>query len=87
MWRTANPNLSETARIRLVDDLMQARRAVRAARGDPDALRSARDAVDAAKRKLGERGEVWWDDDAPDYNRHMARNTVYAEWFAGLGAG
>ena len=84
LWRTANPNLSETARIRLVDDLVQARRALRATRGDPDALRYARDSVDAAKRKLGERGEVWWEDGAPDYNRHMARNTPYAEWWRSM---
>ncbi|WP_308516365.1 hypothetical protein [Sphingomonas flavescens] len=40
--------------------------------------------VDAAKRALGERGEPWWTDGAPDYNRHMAKNTPYAEWFADL---
>jgi hypothetical protein len=41
--------------------------------------------VDVAKRALGERGPVWWDDGAPDYNRHMARNTPYAAWFADFG--
>ena len=33
---------------------------------------------------LVERGPVWWDDGAPDLNRHMAKNTPYAEWFAGM---
>ncbi len=66
----------------LVAGLMAARRAVRAARGDPAALATARAAVDAAKRGLGERGPVWWDDGAPDYNRHLARNTPYSGWWA-----
>jgi hypothetical protein len=38
--------------------------------------------VQAAKEGLGERGPVWWDDGAPDYNRRMARNTPYAAWYA-----
>jgi hypothetical protein len=41
-----------------------------------------RDRVDAAKRALGERGPAWWDDGAPDYNRHLAKNTPYADWWA-----
>ena len=45
---------------------------------------TAKAAVDAAKRSLGERGPVWWDDGSPDWNRHLARNTPYADWFAGL---
>ena len=67
-------------------ELMQARsakgRAMRA--GNSAAREAARQQVDAAKHALGERGEVWWPDGAPDYNRHMANNTPYAEWFAGL---
>ncbi|GLR46311.1 hypothetical protein [Sphingomonas astaxanthinifaciens] len=38
--------------------------------------------VDAAKRALGERGPVWWDDGSPDWDRHLARNTPYADWWA-----
>ncbi len=34
------------------------------------------------KRALGERGPVWWDDGAPDLNRHLARTTPYAAWYA-----
>ena len=44
-------------------------------------VESARDAVDTTKRKLGERGEVWWTDGARDWNRHMVKNTPYAAWF------
>jgi len=33
---------------------------------------------------LGERGMPWWSDGAPDYNRRLARNTPYRDWFAGL---
>ena len=65
---------------------MAARRAVRAALAAEDgaALAKARARVQAAKVALGERGRVWWSDAAPDLNRHMARSTPYAEWFAGL---
>jgi hypothetical protein len=52
--------------------------------GDADAREQARRQVDAAKHALGERGPVWWTDGAPDYNRHLAKNTPYAEWFASL---
>jgi hypothetical protein len=63
---------------------MAARRAVRAGikAGDVQALKQARARVQAAKVGLGERGPVWWKDGAPDLNRHMARNTPYADWFA-----
>ena len=87
LWRRANPALAEGERQRLVAQLMAARRAVAAAKraGDADAESASRAGVQAAKVALGERGPVWWDDGAPDLNRHMARNTVYAAWFAGLG--
>ena len=87
LWRRADPNLPESGREALVQALMRARRAVREAgrQGDAEALRAARLAVDEAKRGLGERGPVWWRDGAPDYNRHMARNTPYADWYAALG--
>ncbi len=84
LWRMANPALDPAPREALVRDLMSARRAVRDAKGDPETLREARARVDAAKRALGERGLVWWTDGSPDLNRHMARTTPYAEWFAGL---
>ena len=82
LWRASNPALPEVKRQALVNELMNARRAVRDARGDQAALRKARDRVQAAKEGLGERGAVWWDDDAPDYNRYLAKNTPYADWYA-----
>ncbi len=81
LWRAANPGLPEDERERLVSDLMRARRDVGAAlrSDDAEALKAARAQVHAAKVALGERGPVWWDDGAPDYNRHLLRNTPYAE--------
>lgn len=86
LWRKSNPALPETERVALVKALMDARRAVGAARraSDPVAEAAARKRVDEAKHALGERGAVWWHDGAPDLNRHMARNTPYAAWFAAL---
>ncbi|WP_423212121.1 hypothetical protein [Paracoccus yeei] len=87
LWRATNPSLAEPERQRLTQALMDARRAVKAARAaaDRDAEDVAHRAVDAAKQALGERGPVWWTDGAPDLNRKMARNTAYAEWFAFVG--
>lgn len=67
---------------------MDARRAVRAAlaSGDAKAWAGARAQVQAAKVGPGERGPVWWDDGAPDLNRHRAANTLYAEWYSSLAA-
>ena len=55
---------------------------MRDAGGESDAVKQARARVDAAKRALGERGQPWWDDGAPDWNRRLAKNTPYADWFA-----
>lgn len=65
---------------------MHARRAVKAAQrdGDTTALIRARQAVQAAKMALGERGPVWWTDGASDYNRYLVKNTPYAAWFSQL---
>ena len=70
LWRMSDPSLPPEQREQLVRELMDARR-----KRDP-----AR--VDAAKRALGERGPPWWEDGAPDFNRHLAKNTPYADWFA-----
>jgi hypothetical protein len=85
LWRSSNPNLAAEARQRFVGELMDARRAVKAAlkADDPKALKSARSRVQAAKEALGERGEVWWDDGAPDLNRRPVENSPYAQWWAG----
>ncbi len=86
LWRKANPNLGDGERQALVNQLMSARRAVRSARASVDetAEADAHAAVEKAKQALGERGPVWWTDGAPDLNRHMARGTPYADWFAAL---
>ena len=88
LWRTSNPALGASERERHVAELMTARRAVRTALAaeDPAALKAARACVQAAKVALGERGPVWWHDGSPDLNRHMAKNTPYAAWHAGLAA-
>jgi hypothetical protein len=82
----ANPGLEEAERADLVCRLMTARRAVRNAKkaSDCEAEEAAHRAVDDAKQALGERGPVWWDDGSPDLNRHMAKNTPYADWYAKL---
>lgn len=84
LWRAANPLLPAEERARITRELMVARREVRSAMRDKDAalLKKARAAVNAAKVALGERGEVWWTDGAPDYHRHLAKNTPYAQWYA-----
>ena len=86
LWRCTDPGLAPPVRQRLTAALMDARRAKgRALReADPAAAEQARRAVDEAKIALGERGRPWWTDGAPDCNRHMARNTPYAAWFAAL---
>jgi hypothetical protein len=45
---------------------------------------NARQRIDTIRIQLGERGPVWWSGGAPDWNRNMARNTPYAEWFASV---
>ena len=86
LWRATNPHLAAELRQQLVDALMNARRGVAQARRAHDAAAEAgaHAAVDAAKVALGERGAPWWDDGAEDLNRRMAKNTVYADWFAAL---
>ena len=81
LWRLSNPFLDPEKHERLVHELMSARREVRQA-AEPEARIAARQRVDAAKRALGERGEVWWDDGSPDYNRRRIKDTPYAAWFA-----
>jgi hypothetical protein len=86
LWRLANPDLSSAVRSSLVSELMEARRAVKSAKlaDDQTAEAVAHHAVDVTKRKLGERGPVWWTDGSPDLNRQMVENTPYALWYAGL---
>ncbi|MEP7186645.1 MAG: hypothetical protein ABI767_12495 [Rhodanobacter sp.] len=82
LWRAANPALLPEVRKDWVDRLMTARREVHDAlqSGDDEALARARYAVDQAKVALGERGPVWWADGAPDFNRHLVKNSPYLAW-------
>lgn len=85
LWRMSHPALSAELRQKLVRELSLARAALRrSANPTPEERSKARRAVDRAKVALGERGPVWWTDGSPDFNRHMAVNTPYREWYEGL---
>ena len=90
LWRCTNPALPPETKARLTKQLMDARRLIafikREGRGDAE-LMAARAKVDKAKIALGERGAVWWDDGAPDFNRRMVKNTPYQDWYAVAGQG
>lgn len=64
-WRVSDPALDESLRQNLVDELMDARRAVKRARDDTESgsteLELARGRVHDAKVALGERGPKWWE--------------------------
>lgn len=87
LWRMSDPSISEAERAALTKVLMKARRDVGdALRGKDASLeKDARRRVHEAKVKLGERGKPWWTDGAPDYNRHLVKNTPYREWFEETG--
>ena len=84
LWRMSNPALDADTRVLLVKQLMDARRMLRGSRPAHERA-AARIAVNDTKVALGERGPVWWTDGAPDFNRKLAKNTPYADWFAALG--
>lgn len=54
-WRATDPSIPDGFRQELVDELMAARRAVKASESD------ARRRVQDAKTALGERGAPWWE--------------------------
>ncbi len=83
LWRCTNPALPVTERTAQVKLLMLARSAVKNAKLE-DEMKKARGQVHLAKVALGERGPVWWDDGAPDLNRHHPKNTPYADWWRNL---
>lgn len=83
LWRKTDPSLTDQERRAAIKALMQARRAVQTAR-TPQDERAARDAVDAAKHDLGERGPVWWPDSAPDEGGKHPTNSSYADWWQSL---
>jgi hypothetical protein len=76
-WRRSDPSVPPTLRQELVDELMEARRAVKAADDDAGTA-TARARVDHAKRALGERGRPWWEEPEPDDRRERLRATVLA---------
>ena len=85
LWRKTDPRLDDTTRRAAVKALMQARRAIKDATSDTQ-IRATRARVEAAKRALGERGPVWWDDGAPDEGGLHPKNSSYADWWATLDA-
>jgi hypothetical protein len=86
LWRCTNPGLTKDQRFELTRELMDARRQKGRflASSDGDGRDQAKRRINAAKIALAERGSVWWTHGSPDFNRHMARNTTYADWFTGL---
>ncbi|WP_150714348.1 hypothetical protein [Pseudomonas fluorescens] len=87
--RCSNPSLPEDVRQRLVNQLMAARREVKAAKasGDFDRLKLARADVQTAKVSLGERGPVWWSDGSSDLNRRQVMSSPYSDWYHTLSEG
>jgi hypothetical protein len=84
LWRAPNPTLPAESKIRHTRELLNGRRAMRAAKaaGDEAAIADARRQMRKAQEALGERGAVWWTDGQPDFNRRLAKLSPYAEWFA-----
>lgn len=82
LWRCSDPRLTDDEKQTHVNALMKARREVKTAKQrDDKALRQARQNVQAAKQALGERGPVWWDDNAPDETGIAPYNSSYAGWW------
>jgi len=86
LWRAANPSLPAEAKVRYMRELLNGRRALKAAKSakDEDAIAVARRIIAGAQVGLGERGQVWWQDGAPDLNRTLVKNSPYAAWYAGV---
>ena len=89
LWRASNPTLAAERKVKYMRDLLNGRRALKAAKtsGDEAAIAAARKLVSRAQVGLGERGPAWWKDGAPDFNRTQVRNSPYADWFATVDAG
>jgi len=83
LWRKTDPNLDDSTRRAAIKALMQARRAIME-EDDADRVSDERSRVDKAKRRLGERGPVWWTDGAPDEGGRHPGNSSYADWWAAL---
>lgn len=85
LWRKTDPSLSDQERRAAIKALMQARRAGQVAQTEEDNNRARAD-VDAAKRRLGEAGPVWWADGAPEESGQHPASSSYAAWWSGLDA-
>jgi len=70
-WRATDPQIPDGLRQELVDELMAARRAVRAGEAD------ARTRVGDAKVALGERGHPWWEERTGEAVEERARATIH----------
>ncbi len=79
-WRKADPHIPKRLRQELVDELMAARRAVKAALQSEDnaAERAARARVQDCKVALGERGQPWWEQPTPACQRLRIIATIRA---------
>lgn len=79
-WRATDPGIPERFRQELVDELMDARRAVGAGKrsGEDAAVAAARARVQQAKVALGERGEPWWDEPSADGRRDRLAAAILA---------
>jgi len=79
-WRATDPQVPETFRHELVDELMSARREVGRARrsGSAEEQRDARTRVQRAKVALGERGEPWWETPSAEGREARLRATTLA---------
>lgn len=72
-WRASDPAGPQALRQQLVDELMDARRAVKEASGGDAATALARARVHDAKVALGGRGEPWWEASSKDaFERRIA---------------
>lgn len=83
LWRQSDPRLGASQRRAGIKKLMQARMADRRA-SDEEERAAAREAIEAAKRALGERGPVWWTDGAPDETGLHPGRSRYADWWRSL---
>jgi hypothetical protein len=86
LWRMSDPSLAPRDHSRLVNELMDARRAVKESKEEGDAYAEAKAhrRIDDIKRGLGERGPVWWKDGEPDFTRHAVKSSPCAKWHAKL---
>jgi hypothetical protein len=85
LWRKGDPSLSDSTRRAAIKALMQARHAEGQAINDAE-RRAARDAITAAKCRLGEAGSVWWDDGSPDESGLHPADSRYRDWWHALDA-